>query len=136
MDECRICLENEDILRMISPCKCKGSVQYIHVHCFLKELRVSNRCECSICKTKYFTKYRVLYQLIFKKPFQPENEEIIEARVGFECSKAMIIMQLMIYVFYLAVIILNPQNSSIESQIILWTLMILGISLLRNSIRP
>ena len=32
-DLCRICLEDQSEGRLICPCQCKGSIQYVHVHC-------------------------------------------------------------------------------------------------------
>ena len=133
MDECRICLENEDSIRMISPCKCKGSIQYIHVHCFIKEIKASKVYSCSICKTKYCTRFRVLYQL-FKLQLEEEKDEHVDRMIGYTCSKFMIILHILLYLLYVGTIMLNPQNSSLESQIVLWLLMIFGVKLLCTSL--
>ena len=39
--ECRVCLESSDNEnnRIIAPCKCEGSVKYIHVECLKKWVR-------------------------------------------------------------------------------------------------
>ena len=30
---CRICLQSQDLYELISPCKCAGSVKYVHKEC-------------------------------------------------------------------------------------------------------
>jgi hypothetical protein len=59
--QCRICLagsEEEDSLgRLISPCKCKGTMKYVHLTCLQEWRRVSGKKEsyyqCDQCKYKY-----------------------------------------------------------------------------------
>ena len=34
MYECRICLEEDEIENLISPCLCRGTSKYIHEKCF------------------------------------------------------------------------------------------------------
>lgn len=56
--KCRICLEEEnDQFQLISPCKCEGSIKYLHSICLKKWL---NSCKqspfdskCEICQTQY-----------------------------------------------------------------------------------
>ena len=48
---CRICYGGGR--NLISPCDCKGSVWYIHKHCLLKWIKISESKKCEICKTKY-----------------------------------------------------------------------------------
>lgn len=58
LNQCRICLENEiNASVLISPCRCQGSVKYIHEEC-LKTWLVSQeedleQGQCELCKTKY-----------------------------------------------------------------------------------
>ena len=47
---CRICFEDGEL---IQPCHCKGSTAYVHEHCLIKWLTVSNRTDCEICKFEY-----------------------------------------------------------------------------------
>ena len=53
MDEniCYICRSGVSENNRISPCKCKGSMEYIHLKCFAQILQ--NDKTCSICKTMY-----------------------------------------------------------------------------------
>lgn len=56
-DSCRICLGDATEGRFISPCKCKGSIRFVHAHC-LEKWRTSSPnpksyWECDQCKYKY-----------------------------------------------------------------------------------
>ena len=67
MEVCRICLENEDGEKMISPCKCSGSQKFVHSECLscwqeskLKSVlkypelyQLSDIRTCNVCKTEY-----------------------------------------------------------------------------------
>ena len=60
MFECRICLEEDDIQNMITPCLCKGSRKYVHRQC-LNEWRICSNDEdsknkCTICNFEYIIK--------------------------------------------------------------------------------
>ncbi|CAD8048206.1 unnamed protein product [Paramecium primaurelia] len=66
---CRICCSSQDSVQnpLINPCKCTGSIKYIHLNCLKKWLKLkfqtkhSNHCmiymwknlECEICKFNY-----------------------------------------------------------------------------------
>ncbi|KAG0242608.1 hypothetical protein BGX31_000133 [Mortierella sp. GBA43] len=59
---CRICLDSEDdptseTTRLISPCNCKGSAQYVHLGCLQTWQRLSVRKEsstnCDVCRQVY-----------------------------------------------------------------------------------
>jgi len=61
---CRICRSlagelGDDAGRMCSPCKCRGSLQYVHEKCLSTWLEFSNKKTCEICK-HHFQSYRVL----------------------------------------------------------------------------
>ena len=57
MDQCRICLEEDNIENMISPCLCRGHMKYIHRDCLNQwralSLQQNNRNICPTCKFKY-----------------------------------------------------------------------------------
>ena len=57
MDTCRICFDTEGGL--CSPCKCDGSVKYVHTKCLLKWLRTrpNNTDSCELCKEPYSVDY-------------------------------------------------------------------------------
>jgi len=54
---CRICLMGEDEGRFISPCKCSGTMKYVHSHCLEKWRTTSSNpksfFQCDQCKFKY-----------------------------------------------------------------------------------
>lgn len=51
MNQCRLCWEVGNDL--VTPCKCSGTVQYIHQECMKKEVDSTLRSECSVCKHPY-----------------------------------------------------------------------------------
>ena len=58
--ECRICLEEDTVENLISPCECKGTHRYVHGDC-LSEWRKRfsrmhvHRHYCSVCKRQFQT---------------------------------------------------------------------------------
>lgn len=59
---CRICRgEATDSQPLIHPCKCRGSIKYIHQDCLMEWLNHSNKStkQCDICNTPY--KFRTIY---------------------------------------------------------------------------
>lgn len=55
--ECRICLSDDLIENMISPCLCTGTNKYVHHECLKKFMVLSDnplfKKECYICKYEY-----------------------------------------------------------------------------------
>ena len=54
--ECRICLDSieEGDNKLLSICKCKGSLGYVHRDCVLRWIKERNgNRTCELCKTKY-----------------------------------------------------------------------------------
>lgn len=64
---CRICMEHESpSLPLIHPCKCSGSIKYIHEEC-LKTWLVSHyedlaEAACELCKTSLSMEFRMRHQ--------------------------------------------------------------------------
>ena len=52
---CRICFESEGLL--YTPCRCDGSIKYIHEECLLKWVLVTDRSACELCKETYTFDY-------------------------------------------------------------------------------
>lgn len=64
---CRICFTNADTNPLLAPCKCTGSMKYVHLQClkaWLNQSKISQLTTrvnsyrwksfgCEICKTKY-----------------------------------------------------------------------------------
>lgn len=62
-DTCRICRgEGTEDAPLFYPCKCRGSIKYIHQDCLEEWLRHSNQrnAKCDICHTVY--KFRTVYK--------------------------------------------------------------------------
>ncbi|KAI9020769.1 hypothetical protein CLU79DRAFT_755438 [Phycomyces nitens] len=60
---CKICLEKDDIHSLISPCKCKGSMKYIHASCMaswrnslMESGRDNDLYHCQLCKHRLYIK--------------------------------------------------------------------------------
>jgi len=51
MPQCRICYEEDGIL--LTPCKCRGSIAFIHKECLLAEIQFSEVEKCTICNEIY-----------------------------------------------------------------------------------
>jgi len=73
MDTCRICLEEDYISNMITPCSCCGTNKYVHSKCIdtWREMTLNPRAKhtCQQCNTKYVLKKQKLlpHTRIFKK---------------------------------------------------------------------
>jgi E3 ubiquitin-protein ligase DOA10 len=60
MDLCRFCLETRESSNeeLVTPCKCSGSIKYIHISCLKKwvsndERYIDTRLTCNMCETAY-----------------------------------------------------------------------------------
>jgi hypothetical protein len=51
--ECRICLMSDEVKNLCSPCKCQGSVQYVHTECLRLWCRERASLRCEICHNDY-----------------------------------------------------------------------------------
>jgi hypothetical protein len=60
---CRICLDDEENpLNLISPCNCKGTMQYVHRECFILS-GVTDTSRCPICNG-FWTGLPIEYSLL------------------------------------------------------------------------
>ncbi|KAF0695314.1 Aste57867_13873 [Aphanomyces stellatus] len=49
-EECRVCRgEEEPHRRLFAPCKCSGSIRYVHSDCLMEWLAISKRDTCDLC---------------------------------------------------------------------------------------
>ncbi|KAI9492211.1 hypothetical protein BDB00DRAFT_929919 [Zychaea mexicana] len=62
---CRICLEKDDKSNFISPCKCKGSIKYVHAHCIgswrrslAQNGRLKELYHCTLCQQRFQVRHR------------------------------------------------------------------------------
>jgi hypothetical protein len=59
---CRICYDTEkNNKNMIFPCKCKGTMKWVHLECLEKWIRISKKKICGSCKYNYKMKRISLY---------------------------------------------------------------------------
>lgn len=66
--ECKICLSENLENQLISPCLCKGSLQYVHVNCleYYHYKYKKDISKCEICGYEYQKKSESNYRLIYK----------------------------------------------------------------------
>jgi len=53
---CRICYDDDKQEKLINPCKCDGSIKFVHQSCLEKWIETSKRDDCPQCKYKYIKK--------------------------------------------------------------------------------
>ncbi|XP_012157817.1 uncharacterized protein LOC105664937 isoform X2 [Ceratitis capitata] len=58
---CRICHNSEDPERLVSPCLCKGSLTYVHIHCLERWIGTSRSTVCELCQFQYNTVQTLRY---------------------------------------------------------------------------
>jgi len=52
--KCRYCYMCNNQNTFICPCKCKGSIKFVHIYCLERWRRIKNNpYKCEICKKKY-----------------------------------------------------------------------------------
>lgn len=51
---CRHCYESsEESSKLLKPCNCKGSIEFIHFNCLKEWIEHNNTDVCDVCKTSY-----------------------------------------------------------------------------------
>ena len=50
---CRICLEQGKLSDLVSPCRCKGTLKYVHKSCFVSWIDKSKTLNCELCRSYY-----------------------------------------------------------------------------------
>uniref|UniRef100_A0A7E5A273 RING-type E3 ubiquitin transferase n=1 Tax=Panagrellus redivivus TaxID=6233 RepID=A0A7E5A273_PANRE len=55
-DICRVCRFPGDGNQLFHPCKCTGSIRYVHQHCLLEWLKYSKKSVCELCNHKFIFK--------------------------------------------------------------------------------
>ena len=51
--ECRICADDDSSQQLISPCRCSGSLKYVHKKCLLTWIQTRGSTQCGVCLTHY-----------------------------------------------------------------------------------
>ncbi|KAH8291142.1 hypothetical protein KR054_008966, partial [Drosophila jambulina] len=58
---CRICHNADNPEQLVSPCLCKGSLTYVHVHCLERWISTSRCTTCELCQFQYSTEQTLRY---------------------------------------------------------------------------
>uniref|UniRef100_A0A0K0FAS0 RING-CH-type domain-containing protein n=1 Tax=Strongyloides venezuelensis TaxID=75913 RepID=A0A0K0FAS0_STRVS len=83
---CRICFDGDNTNEMISPCKCKGSCEYVHNDCLTKWYESSGRGSCEICKYEFLVLrlgFKSITKMTFPKPFSDEMDDVVDFYCAF-----------------------------------------------------
>lgn len=67
MKECRYCLQGGG--HMISPCHCKGHVEWVHVRCWTQWQIQKKNTHCEICHSKYYFPNKLIIEYICRLIF-------------------------------------------------------------------
>ncbi len=58
--ECKFCLEEDKVTNLISPCKCDGSLKYVHLYCLDKFHEKKYLENCMICGQNYSYDFSII----------------------------------------------------------------------------
>ncbi|XP_017126417.1 uncharacterized protein LOC108145474 isoform X2 [Drosophila elegans] len=61
---CRICHNADNPEQLVSPCLCKGSLTYVHVHCLERWISTSRCTTCELCQFQYNTEQTLRYTCV------------------------------------------------------------------------
>uniref|UniRef100_A0A1A9WMR4 RING-CH-type domain-containing protein n=1 Tax=Glossina brevipalpis TaxID=37001 RepID=A0A1A9WMR4_9MUSC len=61
---CRICHNSENPERLVSPCLCKGTLTYVHIHCLERWISTSRCTTCELCQFQYNTQQQLRYSML------------------------------------------------------------------------
>lgn len=116
---CRICRGEASIAQpLLHPCKCRGSIRYIHQDCLLEWLRHSNKTtkKCDICNTPY--KFEAIYD-----PNMPQSipAALLWAKLVRKTSAAAVRATL-VFLYVACVIIQIPLFWKFSARIYTWTI--------------
>uniref|UniRef100_A0A6C0CJB7 RING-CH-type domain-containing protein n=1 Tax=viral metagenome TaxID=1070528 RepID=A0A6C0CJB7_9ZZZZ len=67
--KCRVCLENDGLCNLISPCDCDGSMKYVHLKCiqhFETIYQHASRGTCPNCKSEYNETYTPPASIVYE----------------------------------------------------------------------
>ena len=64
-DQCRICRTGNEVDMLISPCDCKGSIQFVHPQCLVKWITYTGRTSQSPSQNKRCELCGMAYQLVW-----------------------------------------------------------------------
>mmetsp|Transcript_4983 Transcript_4983/g.6165 ORF Transcript_4983/g.6165 Transcript_4983/m.6165 type:complete len:1227 (+) Transcript_4983:143-3823(+) len=118
-NNCRVCRGEGTLSQpLLHPCKCRGSIKYIHQDCLLEWLKHSNKStkKCDICNTPY--KFRTIYD-----PQMPERIPIKYIWGKFlEVVSSTTIKSLSIFLYITCLIIQVPLFWKFMGRIATWAI--------------
>lgn len=116
---CRICRgEGNEAQPLLHPCKCRGSIKYIHQDCLMEWLKHSNKStkQCDICNTPY--KFKTIYD-----PAMPERMPLNYVwEMLQELIKTTAIKSLSIFLYITCIIIQVPLYWKFMGRIYTWSI--------------
>lgn len=96
---CRICMDEEKGGRLVAPCRCSGSVKYVHEEC------LKTWCESTVNKGMIIPGYLGQYDLkceICHTPFRYRYvHQITEDKLWVEMAKHFLVLTIVLLVLYL-----------------------------------
>jgi E3 ubiquitin-protein ligase DOA10 len=103
-DICRICYGEE--FPLISPCNCKGIIEYIHPECLYKWIRISKIHICDICHSPYKISLNYLYALGKEYNIQERHFQIniqIRDNILFQNMLFILIIAIHVLLFFILI---------------------------------
>ena len=89
----RICISSEESEDLFSPCRCRGSMAYVHRHCLKDWIEISGRSACEVCGQQW--KSGVTINKIIN--FTNNNIKIFIGTLSFTLLLAIIIVYLNLF---------------------------------------
>ena len=120
--QCRICYENEEECeeKLISPCKCEGSVKFIHQTCIKKSIESLSKKSCEICSSEY------LFRINCKKDYS-SKVVLKKVRQGLvSLSVWSFVIFLLCLILYFAISSLGNYKDDSDRNNLLRVLLIVG----------
>ena len=121
--QCRICLETVSCRDLISPCRCIGSISYVHENCLKTWITSKNEnlsdAKCELCNT------------IFHMNWETKNECIYHTLVRQKSTKTLLFPALLIYEILTCYILVNilqrfSDENNIVGKVVLLVLVVLA----------
>ncbi|XP_069694861.1 E3 ubiquitin-protein ligase MARCHF3-like [Periplaneta americana] len=128
---CRICQESDPVQTLISPCRCKGSVGFVHQKCLETWLQVSSTTRCELCHYEYQVevarKYRLCPSIFVWLVYHADHRHIF-----FDFMTGLILTPLVVAGIYLCVVTSSQYRQ--DNEIGALNLTVSGIGLLCGTI--
>lgn len=120
---CRICLDDKEVEDFISPCKCSGTLKYVHRRCFLRWVaersrgrRFEAQFKCEICNTIYLDSNRPANALL-APGFLAYLRECFNLREANRHTVTVLVLTIHLYLLYFAVLS-GPLEITVHSAVV------------------